>query len=157
MVGNLSALKRQSLKENQLTALPEAVFNHTALTYVTLRGNARFLIVPAVRVQNLASHVLARVARRLPRGWNDAYGYTPVVIETFVQTGRFTGESYKAANWIHVGKTKGRGKLDRSNSHALPVKDVYLYPLHRDYRHILASPASDLSVTGQHRVNTEHM
>src|SRR5664279_1002172 len=148
MVENLSALKRLSLKENQLTASPEAVFNHTALTYVTLRGNARFLIVPAVRVQNLASHLLARVARRLPRGWNDAYGYTPVHIETFVQTGRFTGASYKAANWIHVGKTKGRGKLDRDNSHALPVKDVYLYPLHRDYRHILASPASDLSVTG---------
>lgn len=120
-------------------------------------GNARFLIVPTVRVQNLASHVLARVARRLPLDWNDTYGYTPVLIETFVQTGRFTGASYKAANWIHVGKTKGRGKLDRSNSHALPVKDVYLYPLHRDYRHILASPASDLSVTGQHRVNTEHM
>ena len=52
---------------------------------------------------------------------------------------------------------QGRGKLDRSNSHALPVKDVYLYPLHRDYLHILVSPASDLSVAGQHRVNTEHM
>ena len=103
-------------------------------------GNARFLIVPTVRVQNLASYVLARVARRLPLDWNDAYGYTPVLIETFVETGRFTGASYKAANWIHVGKTKGRGKLDRDNSHALPVKDVYLYPLHRDYRHLLSSP-----------------
>lgn len=91
------------------------------------------MIVRWVRVQNLASHLLARVARRLPLDWNHAYGYTPVLIETFVQTGRFTGASYKAANWIHVGKTKGRGKLDRDNSHALPVKDVYLYPLHRDY------------------------
>ncbi len=103
-------------------------------------GNARFLIVPEVRVQNLASHVLARVARRLPLDWNDAYGYTPVLLETFVETGRFTGASYKAANWIYVGKTKGRGKLDRDNRHALPVKDVYLYPLHRDYRHLLSSP-----------------
>lgn len=62
-----------------------------------------------------------------------------------------------SSSCTRTGKTEGRGKLDRSNSHALPVKDVYLYPLHRDYRHILASPASDLSVTGQHRVNTEHV
>ena len=55
-----------------------------------------------------------------------------------------------------TGKTRGRGKLDRSTSHALSVKDVYLCPLPRDYRHILASPASDLS-TGRHRVKTEHM
>lgn len=103
-------------------------------------GNARFLIVPAVRVQNLASHVLARVARRLPLDWHDAYGYAPVLIETFVETGRFTGASYKAANWLYVGQTKGRGKLDRENRHALPIKDVYLYPLHRDYRHLLNSP-----------------
>ena len=61
-----------------------------------------------------------------------------------------------SSSCTRTGKTKGRGKLDRSNSHALPVKDVYLYPLHRDYRHILAT-ASNLSVTGQHRVNTEHM
>lgn len=122
MVENLSALKRLSLKENQLTASPEAVFNHTALTYVTLRGNARFLIVPAVRVQNLASHLLARVARRLPRGWNDAYGYTPVLIETFVQTGRFTGASYKAANWIHVGKTKDEASSTAPTATRSPSK-----------------------------------
>jgi hypothetical protein len=94
-------------------------------------GNARFLILPHVRVQNLASFVLCRAARRLPTGWQGAYGYAPVLIETFVQTPRFTGASYKAANWIHVGTTKGRGKLDRYNEDALPVKDVYLSPLRR--------------------------
>jgi len=104
-------------------------------------GNARFLIVPHVRVQNLASHILARVARRLPADWQAAYGYSPVLIETFVETGRFSGASYRAANWLHVGKTKGRGKLDRYNQHALPVKDVYLYPLRRDYQRTLSSPA----------------
>ena len=62
-----------------------------------------------------------------------------------------------SSSCTRTGKTKGRGKLDRSNSHALPVKDVYLCPLHRDYLHILVSSASDLSVAGQHRVNTEHM
>ncbi|MCL4446510.1 MAG: DUF4338 domain-containing protein [Actinobacteria bacterium] len=104
-------------------------------------GNARFLILPEVRVPNLASHVLSRVARRLRTDWQSAYGYAPVLVETFVETGRFTGASYKAANWIHVGQTKGRGKLDRTNRHALPVKDIYLYPLHRNYRAILTSPA----------------
>ncbi|MHB1712483.1 MAG: DUF4338 domain-containing protein [Acidimicrobiales bacterium] len=102
-------------------------------------GNARFLILPEVRVPNLASHVRSRVARRLRADWQTAYGYAPLLIETFVETGRFTGASYKAANWTYVGKTKGRGKLDRTNEHALPVKDIYLYPLHRDYRAILIS------------------
>ena len=103
-------------------------------------GNARFLILPEVRVPNLASHVLSRVARRLRTDWQDAYGYAPVLLETFVETGRFTGASYKAANWTLVGRTKGRGKLDRTNEHALAVKDIYLYPLHRNYRAILTSP-----------------
>jgi hypothetical protein len=103
-------------------------------------GNARFLILPEVRVPNLASHVLSRVTRRLRADWQTAYGYAPLLIETFVETGRFTGASYKAANWIYVGRTKGRGELDRTNEHALPVKDIYLYPLHRDYRAILTSP-----------------
>ncbi len=104
-------------------------------------GNARFLILPHVRVANLASTVLARVARRLCSDWQTAYGYAPVLLETFVETPRFSGASYRAANWIHVGQTKGRGKLDRHHSHALPVKDVYLYPLRRDHRRILTTPA----------------
>lgn len=104
-------------------------------------GNARFLILPHLHVANLASAVLARAARRLGADWQAAYGYQPVLIETFVESGRFTGASYRAANWLQVGQTKGRGKLDRYNKHALPVKDVYLYPLRRDYRRILNSPA----------------
>lgn len=104
-------------------------------------SNARFLILPEVRVKNLASFVLSRAARRLPGDWTSAYGYAPVLLETFVESERFSGASYKAANWIRVGKTKGRGKLDRENRHALPVKDVYLYPLRRDYREVLTVPA----------------
>ena len=104
-------------------------------------GNARFLILPQVRVANLASCVLGQATRRLSSDWRAAYGYEPVLIETFVETGRFIGTSYQAANWIRVGQTKGRGKLDRMNEHKLPVKDVYLYPLRRDYRRILTAPA----------------
>ena len=91
-------------------------------------GNARFLILPHVRVKNLASHVLAQAARRLRADWQDAYGYAPVLLETFVETARFSGASCRAANWTWVGQTTGRGKLDRTHEHALPVKDVYLHP-----------------------------
>ncbi|MCA1676631.1 MAG: DUF4338 domain-containing protein [Actinobacteria bacterium] len=104
-------------------------------------GNARFLILPHLRVPHLASAILGRITRRLPADWRHAYGYTPVLAETFVQTDRFTGTSYQAANWIHVGTTQGRGKLDHHHQQALPVKDVYLYPLHRAYQTILTAAA----------------
>lgn len=103
-------------------------------------GNAGFLILPEVCVANLASQVLSRVARRLRGGWQDAYGYAPVLAETFVETGRFTEPSYKAANWTLVGQTKGEGGRDRTNEHALAVKDICLHPLHCNYRAILTSP-----------------
>ena len=103
-------------------------------------GNARFLILPHVRVPNLASTILARAARTLPADWQASYGYRPVLLETFVEHDRFTAASYRAANWIHVGHTQGRGKLDRHHQRALPVKDVYLYPLHRHYQAILTAP-----------------
>ncbi|MDN5934077.1 MAG: DUF4338 domain-containing protein [Pseudonocardia sp.] len=105
-----------------------------------IAGNARFLILPHLHVPNLASTILARAARTLAADWQATYGYTPVLLETFVETGRFTAASYRAANWIHAGQTQGRGKLDRNHHHALPVKDIYLYPLHRNYRHILTTP-----------------
>jgi GNAT superfamily N-acetyltransferase len=102
-------------------------------------GNARFLIRPDIRVHGLASWLLAAVTRRLPADWRARYGYAPVLAETFVETGRFTGASYRAANWTRVGQTKGRGKLDRRHEHAVPVKDIYLYPLHRRWRQILTT------------------
>ena len=75
-------------------------------------NNARFLILPWVQVRNLASTVLARSRRRLPDDWQARYGYRPLLLETFVQSDRFAGTSYRAANWTHVGQTQGRGKLD---------------------------------------------
>jgi hypothetical protein len=106
-------------------------------------GNARFLILPDAHVGNLASKVLARVTTALPGHWRERYGYAPVLVETFVEKHRFAGTSYQAANWIRVGETQGRGKLDRYHANALPVKDVYLYPLHRRYREILTAPRQD--------------
>jgi hypothetical protein len=106
-------------------------------------GNARFLIRPDITVPNLASWLLAAITRRLPADWQARYGYAPVLAETFVETPRFTGASYRAANWIPVGQTQGRGKLDRRHKHALPVKDIYLYPLHQRWRQILTTPPAE--------------
>ncbi len=97
-------------------------------------NNARFLILPWIQSHNLASRILANVAKRLPQDWQVHYGHQPLLLETFVQKDRFRGTCYRAANWIHVGQTKGRGKLDRKNEHSLPVKDIFLYPLNKHFR-----------------------
>ena len=102
-------------------------------------NNARFLVLPWVRVQNLASWILGQCARRLPSDWEDRYGYRPVLLETFVDRARFRGTCYEAANWRYVGDTKGRGKLDRHHQAALPIKKVYVHPLDRRFREVLCS------------------
>ena len=101
-------------------------------------NNARFLILPWVQVKNLASSVLGLLARQVTADWEQLYGFRPVLLETFVERERFRGTCYQAANWRRVGCTQGRGKLDRHHRRALPVKDVYLYPLRQDFRRVLA-------------------
>lgn len=100
-------------------------------------NNARFLILPWVKSKNLASMILAMAARQLPADWERRYHYRPVLLETFVQKNRFTGTCYKAANWVHVGQTKGRGKLGPAGKQSVPIKDLWLYPLARDFRSVL--------------------
>jgi hypothetical protein len=97
-------------------------------------NNARFLIMPWITSKNLASRILGGVTRVLPDLWEKRYACTPVLLETFVEQELFRGTCYRAANWIHVGQTQGRGKLDRKHENALPVKDVFLLPLRRDFR-----------------------
>ncbi len=101
-------------------------------------NNARFLIMPWVKSKNLASKILAMVARRLPDQWENQYGIRPVLLETFVDTERFTGACYKAANWTYVGKTKGRGKLGPAGKQSVPIKDIWLYPLCRQFKKSLS-------------------
>ena len=103
-------------------------------------NNARFLIMPWVKSRNLASRILAGLARRLPHDWHQRYGYSPVLLETFVQKDRFQGTCYRAANWTHVGLTQGRGKMDRKFRRPLPVKHIFLYPLQKNFRQQLCSP-----------------
>ncbi len=102
-------------------------------------NNARFLILPWVQSKNLASKILAMAARRLPNDWSERYGYRPVLMETFVEKQRFSGGCYRAANWLHVGQTKGRGKLGPSGKLSVPIKDLWLYPLNRRFRDALIS------------------
>jgi hypothetical protein len=106
--------------------------------------NSRFLILPWVRSPNLASKVLSLCAKRIAQDWQQAYGFKPLLLETYVDRQRFRGSCYRAANWIAVGQTQGRGKLDRHHHYALPVKDVYLYPLHDNFRELLCQPLKPL-------------
>ena len=100
-------------------------------------NNSRFLILPWVYSKNLASMVLSMVAKRIPTDWQQRYKYCPVLLETFVEKKRFSGTCYKAANWINVGTTQGRGRDDRFNNARLPKKDIFVFPLDRDYQNLL--------------------
>jgi hypothetical protein len=102
------------------------------LRYVV--ANSRFVIARRVKVANLASKVLAMAQKRLAQDWQQAYGYRPLLLETYVESKRFAATSYRAANWIHVGRTRGRGRQDRAHRACQPIKDIYLYPLDPDCR-----------------------
>lgn len=97
-------------------------------------NNMRFLIPPWVRVPHLASHVLARVARRISQDWEQKYAHPIELLETFVETPRFTGTCYRAANWQTVGQTTGRTRNDVTHSIVSPIKTVMVYPLRPDFR-----------------------
>ena len=102
-------------------------------------NNSRFLILPWIKRYNLASKTLAMVSRRISDDWQRRYSYRPVLLETFVEDGRFIGTSYQAANWHCPGSTQGRGKLDRYGHSAIAVKSVWLRPLVADFRRHLCA------------------
>jgi hypothetical protein len=97
-------------------------------------NHSRFLILPWTRIPHLASHVLARAAQQLPRDWQARYGVEPLLMETLVDSARYRGICYRAANWIEVGLTQGRGRMDRSHLASVTPKQIFLYPLHRHWR-----------------------
>ena len=99
-----------------------------------ITNNTRFLVYPWVKVPHLASHILSLIAHRIAEDWQNKYGHPVYCLETFVEVGRFRGICYRAANWIHTGSTTGRGR-DGGHKHAiLPVKDIYLYPLTKNFK-----------------------
>lgn len=106
-----------------------------------LAYNQRFLILPWVKVPHLATHLLGQMVKRLPGDWEQVYGHPLYFLETFVDSERFRGTCYRAANWVHLGRTTGRGKDDRT--HRGPnrsLKEVFGYPLTPDFRQKLQTP-----------------
>jgi hypothetical protein len=100
-------------------------------------NNARFLILPWIQSKGLASKILSIVNRQLPLDWQQRYGFRPVLLETFVESQRHRGTCYKAANWVYVGQTVGRGKKCPVHTQIVPIKDIWLYPLRKDFASVL--------------------
>jgi hypothetical protein len=100
--------------------------------------NTRFLILPWVRIPHLASHILGRMAAILSDDWERRYSHPIYFAETFIDPTRFRGTCYRAANWVLLGHTTGRGKNDQTNRPNRPIKEVLGYPLHRRFRQLLS-------------------
>lgn len=100
-------------------------------------NNSRFLILPWVNIKNLASKVLSIAIKQIQEDWLREYCYAPVLLETFVDTAHFAGTCYKASNWIYLGETQGRGRMDREKEYGLSRKAIYMYPLQKDFKDCL--------------------
>lgn len=104
-----------------------------------IANNMRFLILPWVRVPNLASWILSQVARRVSDDWQKKYGHPIWLLETFVDLERFTGACYRASNWRCLGQTQGRSRNDRFHEHNQPIRSIYAFALHKKFRQHLTS------------------
>jgi len=103
-----------------------------------LAYNTRYLILPWVQVPHLASHILGHMARMLSGDWERVYGHPVYFLETFVDPQRNRGTCYRAANWVVLGRTTGRGKNDQTGKPNRPIKEMLGYPLRRDFRQLLS-------------------
>jgi hypothetical protein len=114
-----------------------------SLNLARIVSHSRFLILPWVEVSGLASKILSMVAQQLPEDWLSVYQVRPLLLESLVDPQRFSGTCYRAANWIHVGTTQGRGRMDRNQDVERHVKEIFVYPLHAHARELLCRiPAS---------------
>jgi hypothetical protein len=104
-----------------------------------LVNNDRFLILPWIRIPNLAAWLLSHCLRRLRRDWQEVYRHDLALCETFIEQDRFQGACYAAANWVPVGQTQGRGRNDRFKQYGQPIKTIWLSPLRPDFRPLLTS------------------
>jgi hypothetical protein len=132
-----SAPRQLNLRDQFVGASKEAYRHHLHL----IAYNTRFLIVPWVRVRHLASHLLGRIARRISQDWQGLYQHPIRLLESFVDTERFRGACYRAANWICVGRSVGRGTKAKTQARATSIKELWVYPLSQDFRQrLLAAP-----------------
>ena len=104
-----------------------------------LAYNTRYLILPWVQVEHLASHILGRMAKQLSEDWERIYGHPIYFLETFIDPERYRGTCYRAANWVLMGRTTGRGKDDQTKRPNRSIKEVWGYPLRRRFRELLGA------------------
>lgn len=133
-----SSAPRQLKLRDQWVGAPKEAYRHH-LSWIAY--NTRYLIAPWVSVPHLASHLLSRVARRLSDDWQGLYHHPIVLLESFVDTDRFRGTCYRAANWVCVGRSVGRGTKSRYGQPAVSIKELWVYPLDRNFRQkLLCAP-----------------
>ncbi len=136
-LGWSSAPRQLNLRDQFVGAPKEAYRHHLHL----IAYNTRFLIVPWVQVPHLASHLLGRIARRISDDWQALYQHPIHLLESFVDTERFRGTCYRAANWICVGRSVGRGTKAKTKARTTSVKELWVYPLGQHFRQRLLAPA----------------
>jgi hypothetical protein len=98
---------------------------------------------PWVRIKNLASKALSLAAQRIRSDWQQRYGYAPVLLETFVEQGRYRGTCYQAANWMRLGVTRGEGRMGRHSPYRSVPRVIYVYPLVADFRSFLQGRSNE--------------
>jgi len=118
-------------------------------------SNDRFLIFPWVQVPHLASHALSLASRQIGDDWVQAFGYRPVLMETFVDPTRFSGTCYRAANWQFLGLTQGRGRLAPDHQSRISKKEIFVYPLQPDWRQQLTGTVRQVQIQKRYRNDLE--
>ena len=126
-----SSAPRQLDLRDRFVGAPKDVYRHNLHR---IAYNTRYLLVPWAKVPHLASHLLGRIARRLSDDWQALYHHPIDLLESFVDTERFQGACYRAANWICVGRSVGRGTKSKTAGPSVSIKELWVYPLHQDFR-----------------------
>ena len=133
MLGFSAAVWKLAPRDNFIRWTPQLCEKNLSLVV----DNPMFLTLPWIEIPNLGSHIFAIVRRRLPEDWTERYNTTPVLIETFVETPRYTGAVYRASGWIRVGTTQRHGRYDRRKRFDKPLKDIRLRTLRREWKQVL--------------------
>lgn len=129
-LGWSSAPLKLNLRD-QLVGAPKTAYRHNLHL---IAYNSRYLILPWVRVPHLASHLLARIARRISADWQELYHHPVHLLESFVDIERFKGTCYRAANWQLLGRSRGRGTKSKPSDPDTSIKELWVYPLRKDFR-----------------------
>lgn len=132
-----SSAPRQLDLRDQFVGAPRAAYRHNLHQ---IAYNSRYLILPWVNVRHLASHLLGRIARRISADWQERYHHPLQLLESFVDIERFQGTCYRAANWVRLGRSHGRGTKVKTHHVTCSIKELWVYPLGQHFRRRLLAP-----------------